>query len=138
MLTQREAFKFAFMARCIEEGITDPAEMQKVAAATIYKLQGTQKQAIIDIPGKVIDTAKDWGGKLLSLGIPLALAAPPILGAGAGYAMSRATDIDDHDVEEVKRQELIDELRRQSAKAKRNQAARTYSQQRKQTGRIFM
>jgi hypothetical protein len=42
-----------------------------------------------------------------------ALAGPAVLGGAAGYGMSRLTDIDDTDVDEIKKREIIDEYYRQ-------------------------
>jgi hypothetical protein len=116
MLTSREAFKTAFISRCIEEGFTSPQQVHQRVKLAMEKLQavGTEKKAI---PG--LGSAVDAIGRLGSAAVPLALAAPPVLGAGLGYAAARATDIDDTDVDEIRRQELIDELRRQARRHRR-------------------
>jgi hypothetical protein len=58
-------------------------------------------------------TAFNWG-------LPLAIAAPPILGYVGGQLAANATDADDIDVDEVKRLELIDEYKRQTQKTTRS------------------
>jgi len=122
MLTDRQNFKLAFMSRCIEDGITTPAEIHERVKRAIDELNnGPEKQALV---GEVLDFA----GRLGGMALPIAFAAPPVLGAGAGYLAARATDVDDADIEEVKRQELIDELRRQTAKARRRHAVKDYRQ----------
>ncbi len=119
MLSEREHFKVGFISRCIEEGFTTPEQIGGQVKLAMAQLEGTEKQGQIPILSDLIRGAGNIGSSMLSFGIPLALAAPPILGATAGYAAARATDIDDTDVEEQKRQELIDELKQQSAKVRR-------------------
>jgi hypothetical protein len=117
VLTDRENFKFAFMSRCIEEGVTTPTEIHQTVKRAIDELENPpqEKQAFL---GPAIEAISRMG----SMALPIALAAPPILGAGAGYMAARAGDVDDADVEEVKRQELIQELRRQTQKIQRRRA----------------
>ncbi len=111
MLTPRENFKFAFLSRCIESGITTPEEIHETVKKALDELDTpTEKQA-----GGLFDLAGDIGGWTLA-GLA---AAPPVIGAGLGYAAARAGDVDDADVEEVKRQEVIDELRRQAKRLRR-------------------
>ena len=105
MLTPRENFKFAFLSRCIESGITTPEEIHQTVKKALDELDTpAEKQA------SAWEALSNIGGWTLAG----AAAAPPILGAGLGYAAARAGDVDDADVEEVKRQEVIDELRRQA------------------------
>jgi hypothetical protein len=121
-MSPRQAFKFGFLLRCIEDGCTPEDIREKVASlATRTK------------------TASFWGSlKTLGLGAgALALAAPPIAGGLAGYGLAKATDIDDTDVEEAKNQELIQELQRQTDRAIRMRQARDYQKQRQSTGRVF-
>lgn len=119
MLTDRENFKFAFMSRCIEEGITTPDEIHQTVKRAIDELESPPQEKKADgIAASFMDALSRMG----SVALPVALAAPPILGAGAGYMAARAGDVDDADVEEVKRQELIQELRRQTRKIQRRRA----------------
>ena len=114
MLTARENFKFAFLSRCIESGITTPEEIHQTVKKALDELDTpAEKQAgLFDVMGDVS------GWTLAGMA-----AAPPILGAGLGYAAARAGDVDDADVEEVKRQEVIDELRRQAKRLRRRRQA---------------
>lgn len=96
-MNAREAFKFGFVARCVDDDV-DPAVLAKQASTGW---------------GALMDSIKDLG----MLGGGLALAAPPIIGAAGGYTAGRLSgSMDDSDIEEVKKQELIDELRRQTAR----------------------
>jgi hypothetical protein len=134
MLTPREAFKVGFLSRCVEEGLTlkEAHDLVKTAHEKLAGIPGA------DIPGKIIDLAKPVVSNALGYGIPIGLAAPPILGGLAGYAASRATDIDDTDVDEIKQRELVEEYKRQTAKLMRDRSARQYRDERKQTGRVFL
>lgn len=114
MLNARENFKFAFLARCIESGLTTPEEIhQRVKQALDELARPVEKKA------GFWDALSNLGGWTIAGG----LAAPPIVGAGLGYAAARAGDVDDADVEEVKRQEVIDELRRQAERIRRRRQA---------------
>jgi hypothetical protein len=97
MLDERQQFKAAFMMRCIEQGVTTPEEMTEVVKEAREKL------------------AKDIG----VLGLGAAAIAPPALGFMAGNALGRTGDLNDIDAEEVKRKELIDELKKQTAHLRR-------------------
>lgn len=108
----RQQFKAAFMLRCIEEGFTTPEEIEGRAKLAMEKFAA--------------NPLTDVATSMLALGIPLALAAPPVIGAGIGHTIARATDIDDTDVEEARKKELIDEYRRQSAKARRRRMVTDY------------
>jgi hypothetical protein len=134
-LTPREAFKVGFLSRCVEDGLTLEQAHQRVKEAQ-------EKIALsipgADIPGKLIDAAGSIAKPALGWGIPLALAAPPVVGGLAGYAASKATDIDDTDVDEVKRRELINEYKKQTKKLLRDRQIRDYRKDRKQSGRVFL
>lgn len=128
----REAFKVGFLARCVEEGLSLEEAGDRVKQAS-EKLAG-----ITDLLGKVVDLGKPVVGAGMNWGIPAMLAGPPILGGIAGFTAGKATDIDDLDVDEVKKRELIDELNRQTERLKRERSIRDYRSQRKQTGRVFL
>ena len=117
MLTPREAFKVGFLARCAEEGLSADQIADRVKFA-LDKFAG-----LLDT---VTGSASNLGSAALSTGLPLALLAPVALGGIAGYGLSRATDIDDTDVDEIKNQELLDTYAQQTAKLKRQKAVRDY------------
>lgn len=121
MLSDREAFKVGFISRCIEEGHTTPDQIQGQVKRAMDTVAGIEKRGYL---GDIIRGIGGLGSSALAIGVPLALMAPPVLGATAGYAAARATDIDDTDVEEQKRQEIIDELKRQASKIQRLRAKR--------------
>lgn len=113
MLTPREAFKVGFLARCAEEGLSADQIAARVKFAQ-DKFAG------------LMAGLSSVGSSALSTGLPLALLAPIALGGVAGYGLSRATDIDDTDVDEIKNQELLDTYAQQTAKVKRQKAVRDY------------
>jgi hypothetical protein len=136
MLNNRDAFKIGFLSRCVEEGLTLSETHGRVKEA-MDKLA-----SLLDIPGKVaggvLDAGKSLASTALGYGIPLALAGPPILGGLAGYGAAKLGDVDDTDVKEVKKRELIDELQQQTERLQREKATRDFDAQRKRTGRVFL
>lgn len=132
MLNNREAFKVGFLSRCVEEGLS-PEQMHQRVKLALDKLAG-----LTDLPGKALDLAKPVLGAAANIGIPALLAAPPIAGGLAGFGLAKMTDIDDTDVNEIKRRELISELQRQTAHVNRVKMVRDYQRKRQQTGRVFL
>lgn len=137
----QEAFKLGFLARCVEEGLS-PEQTHALAkqAADCFT-----KQAFLDFlnnPAKAtVDTGKSTVD-LLKGSIPLALAAaavPPAVGGLAAYMANSATDVDDNSaVEDVKKQELIDNYKRMAEQLNRQSQLRQYKQERKRTGRVYL
>lgn len=119
MLNPRQAFKMGFIARCIEQGHTTPeqiSEQVKLASDQLDKaaLWGE------NIVGEMIEAGGRGLSALGNYAVPLAVAAPPVLGAAAGYGMSRLTDVDDSDVDEAKKQEVIAALRQHAARLRQH------------------
>jgi hypothetical protein len=134
MLTPREAFKVGFLSYCVETGL-DLTQAHALVKTALDKLALFNP---LDVVSKAVDIAKPVASTALGLGVPLALAAPPIAGGIAGYSAAKLSDIDDTDVKEIRKRELIDELQRQTERLKREKATRAFEQQRKRTGRIFL
>ena len=122
MLDKKQAFKAAFIARCIEAGHTTPEEVLGQVKVAQEKLAGI----LGDITGAG-KGALSVAGKGLRAALPLAVLAPPILGGTAGYLAAKTTDIDDTDVEEAKNQEILDELRRQTERLLYQRKAKEYA-----------
>lgn len=123
----RQAFKVAFLARCVHEGLKPDEVLQRVKQqrekiAVLGELVGFGTNAL----GKGVDALSRLGSTALSWGIPLAVAAPPVAGALAGYSVAKAQDIDDTDVDELKRQELIRELKMRADSLDRHREARQH------------
>lgn len=117
MLTDKEAFKVGFLKRCADAGMDAKETLETVKTAKAFV-----KSAVLDIGVKDIagppwraawDVASTGAKTLGNWGLMGALAGPAVLGGAAGYGMSRLTDIDDTDVDEIKKREIIDEYYRQ-------------------------
>ncbi len=120
MLTPREAFKVGFLARCAEEGLSAD------------EIAGRVKFAADKFAG-FLDGAAHLGGQVLSTGVPIAAIAPVALGGLAGYGLSRMTDIDDTDVDEIKNNELLDTYAQETARLKRQKSVRDFKAGQKPT-----
>lgn len=135
-LSARDAFKVGFLARCTEDRCTP----EEIAGRVKLAVDLVEKRAkmLTDLVGHGVDVAKGIGGGLLNYGVPLALAAPPIMGGAAGYGLARMTDIDDTDVADIKNREVIEEYRRQADRLRRLSAARATQHDKRPGGRLFM
>lgn len=114
----RQSFKAAFIARCIDAGVTAPAAI----AAEAVKAAGV----LGDVAGlgtKAVDALKGVAVPAAVLG----LAAPPVVGGVLGTLASKATDLNDSDVAEARNQEVIDEYSRQADRLRREGSLRRYA-----------
>jgi len=139
MLTPKEAFKVGFLSRCVEDGLS----LEQTHARVKQAMDMLQKRAgvtdtLLSVPGKALDLAKPVMGAGLNWGIPLALAAPPIVGGIAGYSLGKMGDVDDTDVDEIKKRELIEAYKRYADAMQQAKMVRDYQTKRKQTGRVFL
>lgn len=137
-MTPQEAFKIGFLARCVEGGLSD--EQTNALAKRAADLVGEQEKSasITEAAGKAIGGVMEAGGKVVYPLAALALATPPALGGLAAYFKNQATDIDEDDVESVKRQELIAQYRRMADQLRRQKQLRDYKQERQRTGQVFL
>lgn len=114
-MTELELFKYGFLLRCAEEGLTPDETAERVQQA----LQLTKQADPIGL-GTAISTGVNGVAGLGALG----LAGAGALGAGAGWLGAKMTE-PDTDPEEAKTQELIETYRlfaqqaRQSAQRRR-------------------
>lgn len=130
-LTPQESFKVGFLARCAHEGLTPDQMLDRVKRAGDM----LEKRSLFD---SLVHGAGGVAKGLAGYGIPMALAAPPILGGLGGYALAKATDVDDTDVDAIKNQELVDEYQRQSQRIKRQNDVRAYAKEPKHHSRALM
>jgi hypothetical protein len=121
-MDERQRFKLGFITRCIEEGFTTPAEICQRAKTAADRIGAVAQQ---------MEKGGEWGTPLWeafkglgTLAATGAVVGPPILGGAAGYGLARASDIDEEDIEEAREREIIEELKRQSAKIRRQQRQR--------------
>lgn len=111
-LTARQAFKFGFLLKCAEAGLT-VAQTQELIEHGITKLsEGMLGNAAA--AAKWLSTLGGWG-----------LAAGGVAGAMGGHLLARATE-PDADPEEAKIQELISAYKQYASHARRNALNRTY------------
>jgi hypothetical protein len=116
-MTPREGFKYGFLLRCAEEGLTADEAEERAA-------RGLEKRAL-DPWGMIKDIGKaglnlgQWGaGKALGWGIPIGLGAAALGGGGLGYGLAKLQE-GDVDPEEIQRQELITAYQTQADLARR-------------------
>ena len=129
MLSPREAFKVGFLRRCANEGLTTEETHARIKQANeLIKEAGIQDfltrpyNTLWDVIGGV---GKEVGTTAKNLALLGAVGLPIGAGFGAGYGLSKLTDIDEDDVEEAKKKELIREYKLQAAKVRnRNKSYR--------------
>ena len=142
MLSSQEAFKLGFLSQCVEDGFSIE-EMRSQVKAASDALKRAEKDAafskVAGAFGEVVDDVGDVAKRVANLGMTSLLLAPPALGAAAGYTHSRLSDVDDEDVEDVKKRELIDEYRRQADKLKQSARLRNFRESRKtRSGGLYL
>jgi hypothetical protein len=107
-MTPQEGFKFGFLLRCAEEGLSLDETQQRAVA-------------VLEKRGGALDLAAQAPGALWSLGTKgLMLGGLGIAGAGGlgGYALAKMRE-GDVDPAEIRRQELIDTYNTQAELARR-------------------
>jgi hypothetical protein len=144
MLTDLETFKAGFLTRCVEEGISTDEALSRVKSASA-RLDAMEKQADIPGYGMLRDLLKGIAGvatpvvsKATDLATTAGVFGPPILGGIAGYGVSKMTDVDEEDVDDIKKEELVDEYRRQAHKLRQSKALRAYRDKRKERGGVYL
>lgn len=117
MLDTRSAFKVGFLACCAEAGLS---------REEISHVVKTAQDKLASLLGGIGSVLQPVAHAATGIGAPLALLAPPVLGGAAGYALSRATDIDDTDVKEVQDHELLDAYKTETQKLRRQKHVRDF------------
>lgn len=112
-MTHREAFKAGFLLGCADLGLSGPetAELTKTAAAFLLKDAGLS------------DTATQAAGSGLNILKQVGIGLPIAAGAGVGYLAHKALH-PDVDADDVRKHELIQELRHFARQARERQRAR--------------
>jgi hypothetical protein len=123
MLTEREAFKFGFLKRCAEEGLSkeEADNRVKLAYDKLQHIKSGDWRTLV--PGL---------SKLLLMDVPLAvgglgIGAAGTAGVAGGLGLAKATE-PEGDSEEAKTRELIDALHMHSERARRNRLRREIRQ----------
>lgn len=119
MLTTREAFKAGFLLKCADLGLSGKEATECIQKAT----ELLTKQAFM---GQ--DTLSGFAGSTLGMGRNLgtmaAISLPVALGGAAGYLANEAVS-PEVDEEDVKKQEIIDELNHYARRAREKQQSKT-------------
>jgi len=109
MLTQREAFKVAFLHKCAELGLTLEETHQVVKRAGVVSDATGTVRDFVGNATKAILSGTVGGAKYLVGG---ALVAPPLLGYIGGHLLAKGSDLTDEDAAEAKQRQLAAEYRR--------------------------
>jgi len=115
LTTARREFKLAFLQKCAEDGRT-PAETLGIAKLAVANLE---KRAFgLDSVTGPLSSALQLGTEVVkpigSLGLMAAIMGPPALGLAGGVGLAKLQDVDDTDVEGLRKRRLIEEYRLQA------------------------
>mgnify|MGYP003626125732 CR=1 FL=1 len=134
MLSPQEAFKLGFLSKCVEQGLTVSqmrAEVKKasdeldlIEKEAVFDWFQPERREVWDTIGNLAETAGTGVLGALALG-------PPAAGAAAGILHSQLSDVDEEDVEDVKKRELVDEYLRQAEKLRQSARMREHRDSRK-------
>ena len=136
MLSEQEAFKLGVLAEFADKGLSVDQMRERVkrasdaldAVAAIPDEETSDESSSMDkeaFPSLSIDKLLGMIGSGSKTALITAALAPPAIGAAAGVAHSKLTDVDEDDVDTVKRKELIDEYRRQAARLRQTKELQT-------------
>jgi hypothetical protein len=121
-MTPREGFKYGFLLRCAEEGLTAEQAEVRAACGLEKRANGFLMDMAKDIGKKVISTAGDvitgvptWA---LTTGVPIGLGAAALGAGGIGYGIGKMRE-GDIDPQDVQREELIATYNTQADLARR-------------------
>ena len=143
MRSKLEAFKLGVLSEFASHGLSVEDMRERVkrasdaldAVAAVPTDEQVEEQSSMDKESwdKLMDMLR--AGSVTTLGT-LAL-APPALGAAAGVAHSKLTDVDEDDVDTIKRKELIDEYRRQAARLRQTKELQQFTAK-KPSGGLYL
>lgn len=129
-MTPQEAFKLGFLARCVEENLSQ----EKIAEAADF----FSKLAVHPLLDAIISGAKGVINPAFRYGTYAALAAPPALGAGAAYFANKASEPDAKELKELQNSELLDEYARATQHLEQQAKLREYKKERKRPKNIYL
>jgi hypothetical protein len=116
-MTDLEAFKFGFLLRCADEGLTAEQVQARIKLAAGPAVAAAATGAGLGLAKPALGLTKNLAGLSMLLG-GAGLAGAAGLGAGGGYLAAKATE-PDMDAEDAKMQELIAAYRQQADQARR-------------------
>jgi hypothetical protein len=111
-MTPKEGFRFGFLYRCAEEGLTVKQAFDRARCA-LEKQAGLWNEAKSGVGAA-------WGGlkTLGGLGLLAGVGVPAVVGTGIGLGLAKARE-QDIDPDEIRRQELISAYRFHADQARR-------------------
>jgi enoyl-CoA hydratase/carnithine racemase len=138
MLSPQEAFKLGFLSNCVEKGLSIEQMREEVKKAS-DQLADVEKKAFLGPERAALwddlgDLLKDVG----RIGMGGLILGPPAVGATAGILHSRLSDVDDEDVEDVKKREVADEYRRQAQRLRQTARMRDHRASKKRSGGLYL
>ena len=107
-LTPKDAFKLGFLKKVAELGHT-PSSFNKLVKSSSFI--GRELSGITDAAGDVLR----GGGLMAGAGV---IGLPILAGMGTGWVHNRLADVDEEDVKNLKRKQLIQALRRETFNVK--------------------
>lgn len=128
-MDDRQAFKFAFLSRCLEDGLS-PEESLLRAKTANDRFTKVAEIPFLSEAGVAAKGIANAAKSTLGYAVPMALMAPPLAGGAAAYVLNKATDADDVDTADIKRRELADAYMRMATQLSRQKALRDYKAQR--------
>ena len=143
MLSSQEAFKLGFLSNCVEKGLSIEQMRAEVKKAS-DELSSIEKKALVDgflAPerGAFWDDFGDLLKDVGRIGMGGLILGPPAVGAGAGILHSRLSDVDEEEVEDIKKRELVDEYHRQAERLKQTARTRKYREShKKRSGGLYL
>ena len=129
MLDARQAFKAAFLHRCLEQGLSLDETHDAVKEACEELEQSGRKEAnvwpwlknnipgVAAVSGMASGAAQGFASRLPGLAAGAYLGVPIIGGGLAGYGIAKMQGLNDEDPDEIKTQEKIDAYRRAAIRA---------------------
>lgn len=138
MLSPQEAFKLGFLSNCVEKGLSIEQMREEVKKAS-DQLVDVEKRAFLEPERAALwddlgDLLKDVG----RIGMGGLILGPPAIGAAGGILHSRLSDVDDEDVEDVKKREVADEYRRQAQRLRQTARMRDQRTFKKRSGGLYL
>lgn len=109
-MDDKDAFKFGFLLRCAQEGLTPQQTRERIEKTAALSKEGWNPLKPVGTLGR---------GALLA-----ALVGPPVLGTLGGYTLATTSD-DSYDIDEAKKEEELAEYYRaidQLARSRRVQS----------------
>jgi hypothetical protein len=121
-MTTREAFKFGFLLRCAQEGLTLDQTEQRINDI-LEKKAAWVGPALANLGGRIFSTGGTIASSvlpfLLQSGLVLGIGGPALAGMGGGYLAAKLRSGNVSEIEEAKTNEILAEYQRLTDQARR-------------------